>query len=147
MKNRLEIIQQSSLRVPRAYLTKQVEKIFEHFCRRKILKKSDLRDVIVVFLDEKPAKKVNYGFRQKNHANDVLSFDSISPDSYGELVICPQVIRKQAKEHGLSFQEELLYMVIHGWLHLLGFDHETSQKDARIMFQIQDEIFEKLINI
>lgn len=145
MKNRLEIIQQSSRRVPRAYLTKKIEKIFQNLCRRKILKKTDQRNIIVVFLDQKPAQKMNYEFRQKNYATDVLSFDSISPDSYGELILCPQVIQKQAKEHGLSFQEELLYMIIHGWLHLLGYDHETNQQDAQIMFQIQDEIFEDLI--
>lgn len=145
MKNRLEIIQQSKLRLPRKYLSKHVENIFKQFCRRKILRKNDLRNLIVVFLDEKPAKLMNYEFRKKNYATDVLSFDSISPDCYGELVICPQVIRKQAKEHGLSFQQELLYMVIHGWLHLLGYDHEKNEKDAAIMFQIQDEIFESLI--
>jgi probable rRNA maturation factor len=53
-------------------------------------------------------------------------------------------LKRQAREHKLSFQHELGYMVLHGILHLLGYDHETSEADAEKMFAIQDEVFEKL---
>ncbi len=97
----------------------------------------------MVFLDSQSAKKINYEFRKKNYATDVLSFSPIEPGSLGELVMCPDVLKKQAREHGLSFRQELTYMLLHGILHLLGYDHEKSAAEAKKMFQIQDRLFEK----
>lgn len=83
-------------------------------------------------------------FRKKNYATDILSFAGDLEDSLGELVLCSQVLQKQAKEHKLTFNEELGYMLTHGVLHLMGFDHEKSKKEAKIMHDIQDLIFDKL---
>ena len=66
-------------------------------------------------------------------------------ESLGDLVICLDVIKRQAKEHGLTVQEELGYMVLHGFLHLLGYDHEANVRDAKKMFTLQDDLFEKLL--
>ena len=99
-------------------------------------------DLVVVFLEPTPARKLNRLFRGKNRATDVLSFSS--ENAFGELVLCPQVLIKQAKEHELSYKEELGYLVLHGLLHLLGYDHEKSEADARRMFRLQDQIFETL---
>jgi probable rRNA maturation factor len=90
-------------------------------------------------------KKLNKKMRQANYATDILSFCGDEGDSFGELVICPQVLKKQAKEHGFSFQHELIYMLIHGVLHLLGYDHEQHQRKASEMFRIQDKIFQNYI--
>lgn len=118
-------------------------------CVRKVsqeLKKRQIRlppsELVIVFLDPLPAKKINNDFRKRNYATDVLSFQN--GQGLGELLICPQVIAKQAKEHGLGFNQELAYMILHGILHLLGFDHEKSKAGAKKMFRLQDEIFEKI---
>ena len=112
----------------------------------KLAKKLRGKELVVAFLDPGPARKLNKQFRQKDYATDVLSFGAEGdPAALGELVICPQVIVRQAKEHGLSVREELAYMVLHGVLHLLGFDHETSERDAKKMFKLQDGLFEKLL--
>jgi probable rRNA maturation factor len=94
-------------------------------------------------------KKLNQQFRGRDYATDVLSFEGqgLSDDGgavLGELVLCMPVIKRQAKEHGLSLNEELGYMVLHGILHLLGFDHERTRAEAARMFKVQDEIFAKL---
>jgi len=102
------------------------------------------QNLTVIFLDSTPAKKLNLKFRKKNYATDVLSFDGDGFESLGELVLCPQVLQKQAEEHDLSFRQELGYMLIHGILHLIGYDHEKNQKEAQKMFQIQDEMFDQL---
>ncbi len=104
------------------------------------------KELILVFLDTRDAKKLNSQFRGKDYATDVLSFDPIDPQSLGELVICPQVLKKQAKEHELSYNLELGYMVLHGVLHLLGFEHEDNEEDAAVMFKLQDEIFDAISN-
>ena len=102
------------------------------------------RDLTVVFLDTIEAQAMNLKFRKKNYATDILSFSSDDPSHLGELVICPDVVRRQSVEHGHSYQLELGYMLIHGILHLLGHDHENGGRRARVMYQIQDEVFEKL---
>ncbi len=64
----------------------------------------------------------------------------------GELVLCPQVISRQAKEHGLTLDDELGYIMLHGVLHLLGFDHEKNKVEETKMMTLQDEVFENLRN-
>jgi probable rRNA maturation factor len=120
------------------------KKFVENWCKalsKKLKLKSELT---IVFLDPKAAKALNKTFRKKNYATDILSFQSSSSDNLGELILCPQVLKKQAKEHKISFNAELGYMLIHGVLHLLGYDHEKSKAEAKTMFKIQDQLFDSL---
>lgn len=139
-----QFFNESSQRLPRKYWGAQILKIEKILKKRGFALKKD-QELILVFLDQKPARKLNYQFRQKNYATDVLSFAPSDPHSLGELVFCSQVLKKQALEHGLSFRDEGLYMIIHGILHLLGMDHERSEAEARKMFKLQDEIFEQIL--
>lgn len=102
------------------------------------------KTLTIVCLDKKSARTINKEFRGKDYATDVLSFDPIEPDSLGELILCPEVLKTQAKEHHLTYQMELGYMVLHGILHLLGFEHEDDAKKAEEMFGLQDEIFDAI---
>lgn len=139
------IVNESSHAVPRQFIQEWIALFFRELKRRRILKKGQgEKELTLVFLNKKPAQKINKEFRAKDYATDVLSFDSMSPDSLGELVLCPEVLKRQAKEHKLTYKMELGYMLLHGVLHLLGYDHETSEEDAREMFSLQDSIFEKL---
>lgn len=126
--------------MPRAFIKKTTARIEKLLGKKRIrLPKSEL---VVVFLDPGPAKKINFEFRKKNYATDVLSFQN--GQGLGELLICPQVIAKQAKEHALTFHQELAYMILHGILHLRGFDHEKGAAQAKKMFKLQDEVFAQL---
>ena len=139
------IVNKSELRIPRKFIQGWIEEVYRELKKRKILSAQQVqRDLTLVFLKKTPARKINAEFRGKDYATDVLSFDSLDPSSLGELVLCSQVLKKQAKEHDLSFQHELGYMLLHGVLHLLGYDHERSAKEAKEMFAIQDAIFAKL---
>ncbi|MBC7370431.1 MAG: rRNA maturation RNase YbeY [Bdellovibrionaceae bacterium] len=139
------IINQSSIRTPRKFIDLWCGQIEKELLKSKIMKSSHQKmQLTVVFLNAPAAKKINLQFRGRNYATDVLSFDPMEPDSLGELVLCPQVLQRQAKEHKLNYQLELGYMVLHGILHLLGYDHETSDRDAKKMFAIQDRIFANL---
>ncbi len=102
------------------------------------------QSVTVVFVDPKRGRELNRTYRRKDYATDVLSFEAVEPGSLGELVICPDVVAEQAREHGLTHWQELGYLLIHGVLHLLGYDHEKSRKRAEEMFAIQDRMFESL---
>lgn len=100
-------------------------------------------DLTIVFVDGKEMKTLNSQFRGKTYATDILSFDG-EDGSLGELVLCLPRLEKQAKEHGLTIQLEMGYLIIHGLLHLLGYDHEISDVESEKMFKIQDEVFDFL---
>ncbi|MNL02384.1 Endoribonuclease YbeY [compost metagenome] len=142
----IQIVNQAKEAVPRKFVQTWGELLSKELIKRKEVAK-EFKDVelTLVFLDPRPAKKINKEFRGKDYATDVLSFESMTPDSLGELVLCPSVLKKQSKEHGLTYKVELGYMLLHGVLHLLGYDHETSEEDAKEMFGLQDEIFEVLL--
>ena len=139
------VINESSTRAPRKFIQKWCLKIQKQLVSRKLLPpdKRNL-ELTLVFLNRGAAKKLNKDFRGKNYATDVLSFLSMDEESLGELVVCPHVLRAQAKEHGLTYKLELGYMILHGLLHLLGYDHEKNKAEADEMFQIQDEIFAEI---
>lgn len=124
--------------MPRRFLVEWVRRM------ARVRPFSSVRDeLVVIFVDPAEMKRLNKRYRSRHYATDVLSFEGAG--SFGELVICPQVIRAQARDTGLTFREELGYMIIHGGLHLLGYDHETSGADAKRMFALQDRIFAKLV--
>ena len=139
------LVNQSVKRVPKKFLQKWVKDIAKFAVKDIDSQRYRGKELVVAFLDEKPARALNKQYRGKNYATDVLSFESEDPSSLGELVICPQVIAEQAKEHGLTIQLELGYMVLHGFLHLLGYDHETTEDEAELMFELQDRLFDKLV--
>lgn len=91
-------------------------------------------------------KKLNQQFRGKNKVTDVLSFAPTEEESLGELALCMPQVEIQAQEHGLTIEEETFYLILHGVLHLLGYNHEKGGKQAREMYAIQDEVFEKWRN-
>jgi probable rRNA maturation factor len=139
--------------MPRVYIAQTcsfIEKELLNKKKYKLKKKIILnkKELTITFLNQLPAKKLNLKYRKKNYATDILSFEGdilFEPDQLGELVLCPQVILRQSKEHELSFRLELTYMLIHGVLHLLGYDHEDSVERAKEMFQLQDQIFQKFL--
>lgn len=139
------IVNESDSRIPQKFIREWIAQVEQQLRKRRILKGSDTqKELTLVFLNQKPARKINLEFRGKDYATDVLSFESMEATSLGELIMCPEVLKRQAQEHGLSFQQELGYMVLHGILHLLGYDHETSEVEAQKMFSLQDKIFESL---
>lgn len=140
------IVNESSFSVPRKFIHHWMPNVMAELKKRRVWKNTQgAQEITLVFLDKKAAKKINLEFRGKNYATDVLSFESVEPGSLGELIMCPEVLKQQAKEHKLSYQQELGYMLLHGVLHLFGYDHETSPEDERKMFSIQDAVFEKLL--
>ena len=84
-------------------------------------------------------KELNRKYRGKNKATDVLSFRY---DDSGEVVICLAEVRKNAGDSASTFKRELCKVLIHGILHLSGYDHEKSQRDAEKMEEKQNHFLE-----
>jgi probable rRNA maturation factor len=103
------------------------------------------QSVTVVLMPAREIKKVNRVFRGKNYPPDVLSF--LNPEHReGEILLCPQVIWAQAQQAKTKFEDEVKLLLIHGWLHLLGYDHEGSKAQARRMYSIQNKLVLRLAN-
>ena len=141
------IINDSGMEISEEILLKWVKGITAELLKKKVLtpdKKE--KELGLVFLNENDAKKLNWNYRCKDYPTDILSFDSEDPTALGELVLCPQVITKQAKDHGISVEDEFGYTILHGVLHLLGFDHEKNKENEAVMMGLQDEVFETIRN-
>lgn len=89
-----------------------------------------MKDVSVVLIGTEEIKALNKKYRKKNKPTDVLSFNY---GDLGEVVLCPEVIRENAEKFGNIFKKEIARILIHGMLHLAGYDHEKSAKEAEKM--------------
>lgn len=111
--------------------TNQIKEDFLKRIAGKVLKEEKTEmDLSVALVGQGRIKELNKRYRKKNRVTDVLSF--LYGDS-GEIVICLSEVRKNAKKYGLSFEKELAKILIHGILHLLGYDHEKTEKEAEKM--------------
>jgi probable rRNA maturation factor len=94
-------------------------------------------------------KKLNAKYRKKNYPTDVLSFSVenrllIGNRLLGDVIISVEKAKQQAKERQRTLDEEMATLVIHGILHLLGYDHERSISDARLMERLEKKIYQTL---
>ena len=80
----------------------------------------------VAFVSDKGIRKLNQQFRGVDKATDVLSFPAEEPDNLGDVAISVETAVRQAKENGLSFEDEIAQLILHGLLHLSGYDHESD---------------------
>ena len=90
-------------------------------------------EVTVLLADDARLKALNRSFRGKNKATDVLSFPA-APNGEGvsgDIAISIETAGRQAAEHGHTLPDELRILLLHGVLHLAGFDHETDQGEMR----------------
>jgi probable rRNA maturation factor len=141
-----QVVNQSKNLTHAKKIQKHLDAVIRGLSKVKVRNQKLLKSkaITLVFLDSAQMKKINKQFRGKNKPTDVLSFASIEPGSLGELLFCLDVLKKQAKQQEHSLEHEFLYMLIHGVLHLLGYDHELSAKEEKLMFRIQDTLFEQL---
>lgn len=136
-------------------LTDQDRELMEQVVRQafemeKVDKNSEVC-ITVVHNDE--IQEINREYRNKDMPTDVISFaltemtdeeleiisDEDIPTVLGDIIISIDKAREQAKEYNHSFARELAFLTVHGFLHLLGYDHMTEE-DEKVMFSKQEEI-------
>lgn len=84
---------------------------------------------------------LNREYREKDYATNVLSFIyETAPVVLGDLVVCLPVVLKEAAEQGKSTDAHFAHLIVHGMLHLQGYDHETGAEDARRMEALETDI-------
>lgn len=80
----------------------------------------------IAFVSDKNIRKLNQQFRNVDKATDVLSFPAEEETNLGDIAISVETAAAQAKENGLTFDAEIAQLILHGLLHLCGYDHETD---------------------
>jgi len=147
----IEITNESELEVD---LTR-VQSLAEHV--REALRLHPLVDVGVIFVDEAPMTDLHVRWMDEPGPTDVLSFpmDELRPGSeemlslegvLGDVVICPQVARRQAEVAGHEEINEILMLLTHGMLHLVGFDHAEPEEEKE-MFALQKELLDSFYEV
>ncbi|MDM5156500.1 rRNA maturation RNase YbeY [Bacillus sp. DX1.1] len=114
----------------------------------------DGTELSVTFVDNERIQEINRDYRDKDQPTDVISFAMEDmgegeieivgvemPRMLGDLIISIPRTKEQAEEYGHSFDRELGFLALHGFLHLLGYDHMTEE-DEKIMFGKQKEILQ-----
>ncbi|WP_436866400.1 rRNA maturation RNase YbeY [Staphylococcus pseudoxylosus] len=106
-------------------------------------------ELSVTFVDKQEIQEINKMYRDKDKVTDVISFaleedePEITgldmPRVLGDIIICTDVAKEQADNYGHSFERELGFLALHGFLHLLGYDHMNEQ-DEKEMFGRQEQI-------
>jgi probable rRNA maturation factor len=104
--------------------------------------------VTIAFVSDRSIQELNRRFREKNRPTDVLSFPSEQAPfeinqgrNLGDIVISVERAAAQAAEHGMEFEDEISQLILHGLIHLHGYDHET---DGGEMNSLELELREKL---
>jgi probable rRNA maturation factor len=138
----------------------------ETFLDRVLQAAADYEDiegyqVAVTLVDDARIHELNREYRGVDRPTDVLSFalqeqgedepefdielesDADFVDSLGDIVISVDTCKRQAQEYGHSIERELAFLAVHGFLHLIGYDHETPEEEQE-MFRRQEEILQSV---
>ncbi len=127
-----------------------VEKLLQHAAAT--LNIEDGSEVSITFVTNEAIHEINREYRDKDQPTDVISFaleelgegeveivGEDIPRILGDIIISTDRTKEQAIEYGHTFERELGFLAVHGFLHLLGYDHMTPE-DEKVMFGKQDEI-------
>ena len=136
---------------------KTIEKVLKQCFKEEKLEKTNLY-ITITLTNSEIIKEINREYRNIDKATDVLSFPMFEKDELetklnsnlfkyeevlGDIVISIPKVEEQAKEYGHSFERELSYMVVHGFYHLMGYDH-IKEEDKKKMRPKEDKILNKL---
>lgn len=136
---------QTRHKIERRKIRSAVTRIF------KILGCTD-QHISILFTDDEQIREINRRYLGKDKATNVISFSMregeyghINPQILGDVVISVETARRDAIREKLTLEEEIDFLLIHGILHLLGYNHEnTSRKEAKIMYDKERDVFRQM---
>lgn len=122
---------------------------FRRWCELALRQRSADSELTIRLVDEAEGRELNRTWRQKDYATNVLSFPADVPDELldipllGDLVICVPVVAREAAEQGKPLAAHWAHLVIHGCLHLLGYDH-IDDAEADEMEDLERQLLAEL---
>lgn len=150
--NMIEINNLTTDSIDKEFLKKIVKKVLKEEKREK-------ENLSIALIGPNRMRELNRIYRGKNRVTDVLSFQGVKAlkaklkikplekiEGLGEIVICLREVKKNARKLSSSFESELVFCLIHGVLHLLGYEHEKSEVEAEKMGKKQQYYFSKVFS-
>ncbi len=142
------------------FVEKTIQKIIPLTDLKKILKKNFILEISVSLVSDLQMKKINWEFRGKNKATNVLSFPALDENLIrqiglkelvehheylflGDIIIAFETLKKESLAQKKKFHDHLIHLILHSILHLIGYDHE-EEKMAKIMEDLEVKILKKL---
>lgn len=134
-----------------------IKKVLQQCMKEENIENSKL-SITITLTTPKQIQKINKEYRNVDKATDVLSFpmfekdeldekiknnDFVHEDILGDIIISIEKVEEQAKEYNHSFERELSYMLVHGFYHLMGYDH-IEEKDKKLMRPKEEHVLNKL---
>lgn len=134
-----------------------VKKVLEQCFKEEDMLDSKLY-ITITFTTPQNIKEINKKYRNIDKATDVLSFpmfekdeletkiqnkDYVCEDVLGDIIISIEKVQEQAEEYGHSFERELSYMIVHGFYHLMGYDH-IKEEDKKVMRPKEEKVLNDL---
>ena len=127
----------------------QISKILNRVIEAAGLKIEDFenKELSISCVSEEESKVLNKKYRGKNKPTNVLSFsvnEHLTKNLLiGDIILCTEIIKKEAKEYSKNFENRLKHMIIHGFLHLLNFNHEEKHERIK-MEDLENTIMKKI---
>ena len=123
-------------------------RLLEGWALAALGRRAGAHEVALRLVGPAESRRLNRHYRGKDKPTNVLSFpttvdSAITPRPLGDLVICPQVLKREAREQGKTERAHWAHLVVHGILHLLGYDHEDDT-DARRMERREVAVMRRL---
>lgn len=128
-----------------------VEKTIQYLIDTQLLENSNI-ELSIVVVDKVESQLLNTEYRQQNKSTNVLSFPFDTPEIFkqhqqsrilGDIVICAPIIELESQQQNKNIQQHWAHMLVHGVLHLLGYDH-INNNDAQIMEELEIKILDHL---
>ncbi|MDE1166779.1 MAG: rRNA maturation RNase YbeY [Pseudomonas sp.] len=122
---------------------------FRRWCELALRQRKGDSELTIRLVDEAEGRELNHTYRHKDYATNVLSFEADVPDDMldipllGDLVICVAVVQREAVEQGKALEAHWAHLVIHGCLHLLGYDH-IDDDEAEEMEALERTLLDEL---
>jgi len=109
------------------------------------------KEVSILIVDDEGIRKINRDYLGRDKPTNVISFSmsegefgDVNPSILGDIIISAETARRDAENHSIPYGDEIDFLLIHGLLHLLGYDHEITDSDAEIMKEKEQELFFRL---
>lgn len=147
---------QRSISIDKVKIERLTKKIIRYMSKNPSFEFLKNVEMSILFVSDKKMKELNLNFRGKDKTTDVLSFPQYSMEEIkkgrskifqaspllGDIVINLQQAKRQAEERKISLYEEVYQLLIHGFLHLIGYDHEKNKYHERKMKRLEKELLE-----
>lgn len=121
--------------------TKEETTSYEKLINKILKEKSKYKKLNIIFVTEQEIQEMNKSYRDKDYITDVISFPNDEVE-LGDIFICLDQARRQAEEYNHSLDREVGFLAVHGYLHVIGYDHQTEEEEKE-MFSLQEEILNK----